>query len=91
MSWYSRFWAKVDNNRKCVNPEHLFIGTKKDNTRDMCNKGRQVAPVKLTKEQIKRIQSTPYYRGMYAELSRELNVDRNTIRNVKLGNCNCYQ
>lgn len=28
------------DNRKCFNPEHLFIGTKSDNYRDMLNKGR---------------------------------------------------
>ena len=28
------------DNRKCVNPHHLFLGTAKDNTQDMFNKGR---------------------------------------------------
>lgn len=28
------------DNRKCVNPDHLFLGTAKDNTDDMMRKGR---------------------------------------------------
>lgn len=28
------------DNRKCINPDHLYIGTKKDNARDMLNRNR---------------------------------------------------
>lgn len=32
------------DNRLCCNPEHLFLGSKKDNTQDAMQKGRQVLP-----------------------------------------------
>lgn len=47
---YNHFKGNVPNelcvlhscdNRKCVNPLHLFLGTKKDNYIDMKNKGRE--------------------------------------------------
>ena len=36
------------DNRKCVNPAHLFVGTRQDNVDDMVRKGRQRhPPIKL--------------------------------------------
>jgi hypothetical protein len=38
------------DNKLCCNPAHLFLGTHKDNTQDMIQKGRGLVPL-LSKEQ----------------------------------------
>ena len=53
------------DNRICVNPNHLFLGSQLDNIRDMINKGRYVKPPRhcgadnynatLTEQQVKAI------------------------------------
>lgn len=52
LSWALRYRSNPDkflvchkcDNPKCVNPNHLFLGTNKDNSQDMVKKGRGFEP-----------------------------------------------
>jgi hypothetical protein len=74
----------------CCNPDHLFLGTNKENHEDMVNKSRHIYPPykpgqsngnsKLTEEIAKYIK---YSEKNAAELARELNIPYGTVSNVK--------
>lgn len=75
----------------CVNPDHLFVGTLKENTQDMMKKARNrvVLPEtppnsKLTKNQVREIRSKyqPYKHGQLVEFATEYGVSRWTIAEV---------
>jgi hypothetical protein len=79
------------DNRTCVNPDHLSLGTPLDNTRDMYAKGRANpgrprgnlnANAKLTPEAVRYIRSSFKYAS---ELARELGVGQTSIRSVRSG------
>lgn len=77
------------DNRKCVNPDHLYEGTWKSNMKDRSDRGREnfvcgeESPnAKLTEKQIPMIMKE---KGSYQKIANKYGVSWGTIRCVKLG------
>lgn len=77
------------DNPKCVNPEHLFIGTHLDNAIDRKRKGRGSNPsgenahrAKLSREDVENIRKHVSSGKTQAEMSKKYNVCKQTISNI---------
>lgn len=75
------------DNRKCVNPDHLFIGSFYDNMDDMMAKGRQAHGeknyhAKLTKEQVLKIRQEV---GLQQEIAEKYGVTRSLVSMIRSG------
>ena len=76
--------------RKCVNPDHLFIGTPKENMEDMmkkgrhnCGRGEKHGHAKLTWEKVDEIRHIYITQKIsQAELARKYNVSSTVIRKI---------
>jgi hypothetical protein len=74
------------DNTRCVNPTHLFLGTKKDNMVDMRLKGRQGMPLPhLTAGQVDNIRLRVRRGESKAALALEFCVCRSTIQDITRG------
>lgn len=81
------------HNRKCVNPDHLYLGDQFDNMKDMKKAGRDNYPkgskhfkAKLTEEQVLLIRKRIDQGETAASVSKNLKIARSTIYNIKAKN-----
>lgn len=75
------------DNPKCINPSHLSLGTPKENTQDMIQKGRkpvgeEVTTAKLTENDVKDIYNDQ--RGC-TTIAKEYGVSKKTVLNIRHG------
>ncbi len=76
------------DNRLCVNPEHLFLGTSTDNNKDRHQKGRSRGPKKenhgrhkLTQIEVNEIRQK-FSKGQSTKLAKEYKVHNSTILRI---------
>lgn len=75
------------DNRACVNPGHLFLGTQAENAADMVEKGRQAAGrrnagARLTPEQVADIRRRRASGERNDDIAARYGVHRHTVTNI---------
>lgn len=81
------------DNPSCINPKHLFLGTRQDNVNDREAKGRNIVQsgeanrmAKLTQKEVKEArQKRARYKTPYAMLADEYGVCKKTMMNAIKG------
>lgn len=78
------------DNRKCVNPNHLFYGTAKDNQQDMTNKGRgrmgvKNGAAKLNEMLASEIRKLGEEVLTQQEIANRYGISQQTVSNIFLG------
>ena len=78
------------DNPRCVNPEHLFLGTQAENQADMKAKGRQargerIAGAKLTWEEVREIRALSASGQNSVVLGKRFGVASSIVRRIIAG------
>ncbi|WP_455387391.1 HNH endonuclease [Petrachloros mirabilis] len=79
------------DNPSCINPQHLFLGTALDNSRDCISKGRQKpigedsATAKLTNEDVFQIRAELAKGSQKKMLGKKFGVSARTIFKIAIG------
>lgn len=76
------------DNPKCVNPDHLFLGTHQDNVDDQVAKGRQVkgtvnGRAKLTEDDVLAIRAAEGV--LQKDLAAQFGISRQQVSNIRNG------
>ena len=78
------------DNRRCVNPDHLFLATNDENHKDMAAKGRGTKSAfkrKLTESDVIKIKKMLYQGIKLVEIALLFPVSRQQIQHINKNNC----
>ena len=95
ISWFLYFGNIPDglnvlhkcDNRRCSNPDHLFLGTIQDNIKDMDNKGRRhiFTGAKLSYNEVLEIKKLLLLGVPVARIARDFKMSHPAIKSIKMG------
>lgn len=78
------------NNRRCINPEHLYEGTHKKNGEDLSDsgiiKGEKSSSAKIDNKTARLIKKKLMKKESLVAIARELDISVSIVENIKYGN-----